>query len=170
MSGITVQATAFAVLLDHLKINLEARLAALAVSEPDPTLADVEVHTAITRFDESGEAIEFGTADTDGEADWINIGNQRREEKGRIGGLIWIVKPGSGEEVIKEARDRAVLLLNIVATELRANPGQWLTSQSVDSAVRVAAIARLRPVQAPTNDGRHMGIEFTIEYEQRLPI
>lgn len=170
MSGITVKASVLPDLLDHLKVNLEARLAALAVSEPDPTLAEVAIHTAIIRMDEAGEAIEFGNEDTDSDAEWATYGNQRREEDGRLGGLIWIVTPGSGDETIKVSRDRAFLLFNILATELRANPGQWLTSQMADSAVRVAMIVRYRFLQAPTKDGWLAQIQFTLEYNQRLPV
>ncbi len=157
-------------LLDHLKVNLTARLVALAASTPDPTLAEVAVHTAIVRLDEHGEAIEFGSDETDGDADWATFGDLRRDEEGRLGGLIWIVAPGSGEEVIKEARDRAFLLFHIVAEELRENPGQGYPTKNVDQAVRVAAIKRFRFLQAPTTEGRLAQIQFVIEYTGRLPI
>lgn len=166
--AITVQASVLPLLLDHLKINLEARLTTLAASESDSTLAEVEVHTAIMRLDEHGEAIEFGSPETDADADWATWGDLRREEEGRLGGLIWINTPGSGDATIKASRDRAFLLLNIVALELRRNPGQWLTSQSVDAAVRVATIVRFRLVQAVTTDGWVAQIPFVIEYKQRL--
>lgn len=157
-------------LLDHLKVNLETRLSALAASTPDPTLAEVLVHTAIQRLDEAGEAIEFGDVATDSDADWATFGDLRREEEGRLGGLIWIVVPGSGEEVIKQSRDRAFALFHIVAQELRANPGQGYPTPNTAQAVRVAAIARFQFLQAPLDTGRLAQIKFVIEYKGRLPI
>lgn len=157
-------------LLDRLKVNLEARLAALAASTPDPTLAEVLVHTAIQRLDEAGEAIEFGDVETDGDADWSLLGDLRRDEEGRLGGLIWIVAPGSGEAVIKEARDRAALLFGIVAQELRANPGQGYPTKDVAQAVREAAITHFQLLQAPSDKGRLAQFKFIIAYKGRLPV
>lgn len=167
--AITVKASVLPVLLDHLQANLEARLVALAASEADPTLAEVAVHTAIMRLDEHGEAIEFGDAETDGNADWATFGDLRREEEGQLGGLVWINTPGSGDATIKVSRDRAFLLLDVVATELRANPGQGYPAKNVNQAVRWSAIVRFRLLQAPTKDGWLAQIHFAIEYKQRLP-
>lgn len=155
-------------LLDHLKANLDARLAALAVSASDPTLAAVVVSTAPLRIDEAFESIEFGDADSD--QDWSAIGNKPREERGSLTDCaIWIVRAGAGEETITAARDRAFALLDVVAQELRENVGQWLTSQQADSAVRVAAIRNIRLRQGALPSGRVATILFSIDYTVRLP-
>lgn len=162
-----VVATMFPTLKDHLRTNLIARLAALAASVPDATLAEVVVSTAELRIDEAFESIEFGDVESD--QDWELLGNLAREEQGTVHGLIWIVKPGSGEDTIKEARDRAVYLLTVVAVELRANIGQWLTSQQANSAVRQCAITNIRSSEFVLPSGRIARVLFDIAYTVRLP-
>ncbi len=164
----TAEATKIGELLDHLKVNLDLRLAALAASLPDPTLLEVVVSTGPLRADEAFESIEFVGAASD--QDWSAMGNKPREERGSLTDcLIWVVKPGAGEAVIKAARDRAILLLNLVAAELRANVGQWLTSQQADSAVRTAAIGAITFSQGALQTGRVARFVFTIDYTVRLP-
>ncbi len=163
----TAKASALPIFLDNLKANLDTRLAALAVSVPDSTLADVVVSTGPLRFDEAFESIEFDSAELD--SDWAAIGNKPREETGTVSGLVWIVKPGAGELVIKEARDRAFYLLDVIAIELRANIGQWRTSQQADSAVRKVALGTLSVSQGALDKGRVCRVLFTLNYDVRLP-
>jgi hypothetical protein len=163
----TARATKVGDFLDNLKANLDIRLAALAVTLDDATLAEVVVSTAGLRIDEAFESIEFDSATI--ETDWAAIGNRPREERTTVTGLVWVVKPGAGEETIKAARDRAILLLDVLAQELRANFGQWRTSQQADSAVRKSALKSLELTQGALESGRIARIAFTIDYDDRLP-
>lgn len=163
----TARATVVGDFLTNLKVNLDARLAALAIALPDPTLADVVVSTGPLRIDEALETIEFGDADID--SAWSALGNRPREETGTVQGLVWIVVPGAGEETIAAARDRAILLMDVIARELRENFGQWRTSQQDDSAVRKAALKTIALSQGAIESGRICRIIFTIDYDARLP-
>lgn len=164
----TARASKVPELLDALKAKLDAKLAALAVSLPDPTLAGVVVSTGPLRIDEAFESIEFVGAETD--SDWAAIGNRPREETGDLTDcLVWIVVPGAGEATIKAARDRAYLLLDVVAQVLRDDPSLSPVTPGLNSPVRVAALKNLRFSQGALQTGRVARILFNIGFEVRLP-
>jgi hypothetical protein len=78
-----------------------------------------------------------------------------------VAGAIWIVKPGQGETVIKQARDRAYALLAELENQLKATP-------TVSDTCKFAAVTA-DPLEQGTNDeGRWCQVSFQITYRARL--
>lgn len=78
-----------------------------------------------------------------------------------VAGAIWIVKPGQGETVIKQARDRAFDLLDEIDAALAADP-------KVGGACYFAAVTGDVLEQGANDEGRWVQISLTITYRARL--
>jgi hypothetical protein len=87
-----------------------------------PGLADVNIYTGPVGPTEVGEEnIVFAVDPTSVNQDYPTIPQREAFESYDVEGRIWTVKPGSGEPVIKEARDRALAILNQVQSEVIGN-------------------------------------------------
>lgn len=84
-----------------------------------PGLAGVNCFTAEVFDKEAGrEAIVFGVEPVPGEFSYRTMPKKQVTESYVVEGRTWVVKPGSGETVIKAARDRAFAIFGEVVTEL----------------------------------------------------
>ena len=64
------------------------------------------------------------------EQKWGMLGNRRRDEEYTLNGLIWVVKAGKNEAVIREARARAFALLAEIEPR---QVGDWYLAMYVDA-------------------------------------
>jgi hypothetical protein len=83
------------------------------------------------------------------------------DENVTVRGAIWIVKPGQGETVIKQARDRAAALLAEVEQTLKANP-------TVSGTCQYAAVSSSGHEAGANDEGRWHQLNFDITYRARL--
>jgi hypothetical protein len=96
--------------LDALKAQLENR----------ENLANVTIATAPTSFDVL-ESIEYGYQ-VRGTQAWAALGQHRRKDEYIVSGAIWVAKPGKGEAIAKQARDRAFVLMGELEEQLQSDP------------------------------------------------
>jgi hypothetical protein len=92
---------------------------------------------------------------------WGMLGNRRRDEEYTLDGLIWIVVPGKNEPVIREARNRAFLLLAEIEDFLRVDP-------RIGQTTKVSQLSRYPFEQGANDIGRWCQIDFEIACEQDL--
>jgi len=142
--------------LDGLKALLDAR--AGIIGPPLVTVATGDLGTETPR-----EAIVLYGAPT---AEREEVGMRgpagfSYDHNVAVAGAIWIVKPGQGEVVIKQARDRAFALLAEIDATLAADP-------SVSSTCKFAAVTNDPFEQGANDDGRWCQINFVITYRARL--
>jgi hypothetical protein len=83
------------------------------------------------------------------------------DENVTVRGAIWIVKPGQGETVIKQARDRAAALLAELEQTLKANP-------TVSGICQYAAVSSSGHEAGANDEGRWHQLNFEITYRARL--
>jgi hypothetical protein len=110
-------------------------------------------------------AIVGGTDDPDddaGEIDqtWAGIGAGAKQETGEV---VCAVLVGTGDDVVKTARDRALVLFGEVETALRADKtlGGVITSGWCE-------MASGKPRQRRNTNGLYVRIEFTVRYQTRI--
>ena len=124
-------------------------------------LADVLITTGFVSDVGRRDAIQIGDS-IEGEQEWGLIGNRRRDEKFRIGGIIWVQTAGKGEQVIRDARERAFVLLAEIEDELRLRP-------TVGATNKLSAITKYDVDQGATSDGRWVQIDFEVSNWKLLP-
>lgn len=98
---------------------------------------------------------------TEVDEDWALIGGRSTEEVYTIHGGITAWSAGASEAAIMAARDTAVDIYQELQAQLRTDP-------ALNSAVRVARIARATIDQWFDDTGRLCQVEFWIRCEQRL--
>jgi hypothetical protein len=142
--------------------NLRTHLTALA------GMSGVEVFSGPVDYLSVGtEAVVFCVERTEATFSHKTIPHLEVFETYDVEGRIWIVKPGAGETVIKEARDRAAAILELVVDELTAHMTPTTATQAafgVDDA-RVTAWAL---EQYPVDGGRDCRLTFTISVQARF--
>lgn len=137
--------------LDALKTRLEARAG----------LAGVQINSAPMGADTAKEAITFH--DLDGEQTWAALGQERKKDAFTVDGTTWINKPGKGETIAKEARDRAAVLLAEVEAELKN------AFTSVDgNQIRKLNLSNVGLAQGANDQGRWAQVTFSIDVEVQL--
>lgn len=141
-------------LLDALKTRLEARAG----------LANVTIATGPLGDETPLEAIVFFSIN--GDQDWAQIGKAAlgagsRRDTYTVEGAIWIAKPGAGELVIKQTRDRAAAVLGELENELRADP-------SVAGAVRTCQLTGVAMEQGMDDQGRWCQVSFQLGAMARI--
>lgn len=142
--------TTFAEFLDSYRELLIAR----------PGLIDVNVFTGDMPSPDSGlESIQFIHVEQ-AEAATAH-GNCRREEEYTVSGVIWIERPDAGEEVIKEARDRAVAIYREMALQI-------LETKHIGGAHITAWMKALQSASIPSSTGRICWINFEIRVKAQL--
>ena len=134
-------------------------LAFQAMLEARPGLADVDVFTAHPGDDLPPEAIVVDRVTTD--QSWAALGRQRREEGFVVFVVLHIERPGAGEAVAIEVRDRVYTLKAEVEEALRADP-------SVSGSVRVADYARDELRQGTGDHVRWAQLEAQIDAKVRI--
>lgn len=142
--------------LDNLKTLLDAR--AGLIGPPLVTVATGDLGTETPR-----EAIIlYGTPTAERE----EVGMRgpagfSYDHNVTVAGVIWIVKPGQGEPVIKQARDRAFDLLDEIDAALAADP-------KVGGACYFAAVTGDVLEQGANDEGRWCQLNLLITYRARL--
>src|SRR6185436_2449320 len=91
------------------------------------------------------ESIQFSDAEMSQE--WGLLGNKRREETFTVAGSIGVHRAGKNEPVIREVRERVLVLLGEVEDFLRVDP-------SVGNVVKVCQLKDGRMDQGATDEGR----------------
>lgn len=86
---------------------------------------------------------------------WSMLGNRRREEEYTLAGLVWVMRPGKNEDVIREVRERAFELLAEIEDFLRLDP-------TIDGTTKVSELSAYPGDQGATPDGRWCQIDFEI--------
>lgn len=124
-------------------------------------LAGVLITTGYVSDVGTRDAIQIGDS-IDGEQKWGLLGNRRRDEEFRVGGVIWVKRPGQGETVIRDVRGRAFALLAEIETALRTDP-------AVSAVAKVSAVTRYECDQGATSDGRWCQIDFEVSTRKDLP-
>jgi hypothetical protein len=124
-----------------------------------PALYTVEVNTAYLGPEDirPEHIVLLGATQTE---DQVTSGLANRDEEYTIPGEIWITKPGAGELVIKEARDRAF--------ELRDAVDDCLTDDDISAHCMYAEMVRTELYQGVSPDGRVARIEFDIDIRASL--
>ena len=103
----------FAQLVDLLKTQLDANAAILALT-PVP-----EIRVSVPHADESiSDVVVFGIDVTDIKEQRL-MGGHLHDEDNTVGCMAAVIRYGSGDTDAKEARDRVLLLLDIVDEHLR---------------------------------------------------
>ena len=92
---------------------------------------------------------------------WGMLGNRRRDEEYTINGLIWVVKAGKNETVIRSARDRAFALLAEIEDFLRLDP-------TIGSTTKVSELTAYPFDQGANAEGRWCQIDFSIACKKDL--
>lgn len=119
-------------------------------------LSGVQVFTAATdALSEGEEAIVFGVEGIQSDANYPTMPMVRADEVYEVTGRVWIVKHGSGEAVIKAARDRAFAILDEVATEMATN-------DTMTGTVRDCRIVNWSIDQAPAPKVRDVRLAFAV--------
>lgn len=99
---------------------------------------------------------------TDGFVEWGSFGNLRRQEEYEIIGLVYIEKPGAGEDVIRSARDRAFEILGEIESYLTAN-------HKLGGIVAASRISSIAFDQGASPSGARVArITFTVEIRNTL--
>lgn len=138
--------------LDNLVANLKAR----------PGLDGVQLWSAPIAEDELElEAIAFIDINSDEES--AALGDARREEEYIIEGVIEVNIAGMGDDVAKEARDRAVELMAEIESEIRSDPRQGLAP----SVVRRSEVITINLRQRVREKYRRCLVEFDIQVHHR---
>jgi len=145
--------TAIGSFLDGLRTALDAR----------PGLAGVAIFTApVSHLDIGDEAIVFAVGSVKGEYGYrIGAPHVIVSEQFSVDGRVWIVKGGSGEETIKEARDRALEILEEVHDELATN-------DTVSGIVRDARVVSVTLDQYVIDGGRDCRLAFDIRVQSEF--
>ena len=101
-------------------------------------LAGVQVVSApLTSKDAARESIQLG--DVDGEQEWSALGKLAREERYTVDVMVWVIRPGSGED------------------------------PTLGGVARVSAIRRPEVTEGANPEGRVCRIDFRVAVEKRLP-
>jgi hypothetical protein len=149
--------------LNALQTQIAAEMAATSGYET------VEVFSGDMGGETPREAVLFfGTEDASQE--WSTIGNLRKGERFTIDYAIWIVKPGAGETVIREARDRAVDIMAVIETYLRKSTvhGDAVNGITLQGTVNEASIEPRRLLQGMNTEGRWCQLDGGIVITKRL--
>lgn len=126
-----------------------------------PALAGVQVVSApLTSKDAARESIQLG--DIDGEQSWAALGRLSRNEKYTVDVMLWVLRPGSGEEVFRDVRARAFALLAEVETFLREDP-------TLGGAAQVSAVRGVEVTEGANPEGRVCRVDFQVAVEKWLP-
>ena len=134
-------------------------LALKAMLEARPGLSGVGVFTAHPGDELPREAVVVDRVTTD--QSWAALGRQRREEGFAVFLVLHIEKPGAGEAIATDARERVYAIKAEVEDALRADP-------SVSESVRIADYAR-DELRQGTGDGvRWAQLEAQVDAKVRL--
>jgi hypothetical protein len=136
-----------------------------------PGLAGVTVASGDLDADTPREAIILGGV-FEWEQEWATIGNLRKDEDFGVETVVWIVKPGAGETVIRAARDRAVAIVAEIETYLRLSTvhGDAVDGITLQGVVRSAEWRPTSLRQGPYPDGgRWCQVTGVIGIKARLP-
>jgi len=146
--------------LDELADQLEQR----------PNLAGATPPIKVVTYfpspkEDTGDVIILGHT-TNTEMEPAALGNRRYQQPNIVSSEIRVVRPGSGERVAMEARDRAALMLTEVHLQLKEDP------PNVGDQTISAHIANAEMLQFPSESGavpvRVCLIAFDINYEARV--
>jgi hypothetical protein len=122
-----------------------------------PGLAGVRIFTGpVGEKDIGQENIVFAVEETGVAQDFPTAGQREAFESYEVEGRIWIVKPGSGENAIAAARERALEILGEVQSECTAN-------MTMDDSVRSLLLTSFSLNQLPLDAARDCRIAFNIE-------
>jgi hypothetical protein len=122
-----------------------------------PGLAGVRIFTGpVGEKDIGQENIVFAVESIDVAQDFPTAGQREAFESYPVEGRIWIVKPGSGENAIEAARERALEILGEVQSECSAN-------MTMDGSVRSLLLTSYSLTQLPLDAARDCRVSFTIE-------
>jgi len=123
--------------------------------------AKVQVSTGYLGGDSAAkESIQL-TDVTPATQEWGLIGNRRRNEEYTLNGLIWVLKAGKNETVIRLARARAFELLAEVEDFLRLDP-------TIASTTLVSELASYPLDQGANQEGRWAQVDFAIACKKDL--
>ncbi len=123
--------------------------------------AKVQVSTGYLGGDSAAkESIQL-TDVTPATQEWGLIGNRRRNEEYTLNGLIWVLKAGKNETVIRAVRARAFELLAEVEDFLRVDP-------TIASTTLVSELASYPLDQGANQEGRWAQIDFAIACKKDL--
>jgi len=95
------------------------------------------------------------------EQKWGMLGNRRRDEEYTLAGLIWVVKAGKNETIIREARARAFELLAEIEDFIRVDP-------TIGATTKVSELSRYPVDQGASAEGRWCQIDFEITCKKDL--
>jgi len=160
MSGWTVPE-----FLDGMKAKLEASTELAALDAPAVNVFTAEPSISVSSSDMI--VLGFEASDDDEPA---ALGNNTRDERQIISCYIQVMRPGAGEVVAKEARDRAADILHIVDEIVRTDP------PAVGDTAYAMSIGRREFSQFPAEVGdsstpvRACGVQFTINYRARTSV
>lgn len=98
----------------------------------------------------------------EGEQEWGLLGNLRRKEMFRIGGIIWVTRAGKDEAVIRVVRARAYVLLAEIEDYLRVAP-------TVSGTNKVSALTKYTLDQGANTSGRWAQMDFEVSNWRDLP-
>ena len=123
-------------------------------------LAGVQVASAYLGKDTKAESIQIGVGDELNQS-WSQIGNRERQEDMIIRGIVWVMKPGADEAVIRTTRARAVALMAEIEDFLRVDP-------SIGGLVKVSEIVPKSCTEHANPDGRMCQVDFDVHTMNRL--
>lgn len=127
-----------------------------------PGLAGVRIFTGpVGEKDIGQENIVFAVEETPVEQDFPTAGQREAFESYEVEGRIWIVKPGSGENVIAAARERALEILGEVQSECTGN-------MTMDSSVRSLLLTSFTLTQIALDAARDCRVSFVVEVKSNF--
>lgn len=142
--------------IDALKIALADALAAR------PALSGVQVGSAFLGDQSLRESIQLAGPD-DITQEYAALGRSPLavDETLSLGGFVFVIRPGAGEDTIRAVRARAVALASEVEGTIRADP-------SLGAVVKWARFRASGMREGAHPDGRACLFDFTIEAFSRL--
>ena len=150
--------TTLPVFLDNLRTSLTALAG----------MAGVQVFTGpVDHLSIGAEAVVFCVDRTEASFSYRTLPHVEVFEEYAVEGRIWVVKPGGGEDVIKEARDRAAALLELVVDELGAHNSPTSATQAAFG-VDDARLTGWSMEQFAIDGGRDCRLTFTVAVTARF--
>jgi hypothetical protein len=130
-----------------------------------PALSGVQIGTAYLGDESALESIQFRSPDR-AVQNWVHEGRLTREEEMTIDGVVWVVKPGKGETIIRAARGRAVELWAAVEGYLRGSTA----GVTIENTVLMVTTTAYGTEEGIHPQGRYCQLEFSITAKVRLRV
>jgi hypothetical protein len=149
-----VSTSRYGLVVDALISAIDSATGVTVIDGPANQTLTADEYVVVGGTDDLDDAA--GTIDQD----WAGIGRQARNEAGLVACAVLV---GSGGDVVKTARDRALVILGQIEDALRADP----TLGGVLPAGWCQMTAAT-PSQRRNTNGLYVRLQFSVAYQSRI--